>query len=219
MTLTAPSRDLRLRRVDATLRASGAELVTFDLFDTLVFRRVDRPIDAFALVGRALREAGALGGVMTPAMFGAVRQAAEKRAREQRHALDGSVEVDLHDIYNAFPRWPLDRAVTVDDLVATEVEVERGLLVPDLEVVSFLEGVKAEGTRIAGVMAPPSAPASRSARPTRAKASIGRSTLRNTSVSKRSNVTSSAPLARSVASTCRRRRSREGAVRVIPARV
>lgn len=151
MTLTARSRDTRLRRVDATLRASGAELVTFDVFDTLVFRRVDRPIDAFSLVGRALREAGALGGAMTPAMFGAVREAAEKRAREQRQALDGSEEVDLYDIYDAFPRWPLDRAVTVEELVAMEVDVERGLLVPDLEVVSFLEGVKAEGTRIAGV--------------------------------------------------------------------
>ncbi len=151
MTLTASSRDLRLRRVDATLRASGAELVTFDVFDTLVFRRVDRPVDAFALIGRALRESGALGGAMTPAMFGAVREAAEKRAREQRQALDGGVEIDLHDIYDAFPRWPLDQAVTVDDLVATEVEVERGLLVPDLEVVAFLEAIKAEGTRIAGV--------------------------------------------------------------------
>ncbi len=125
--------------------------MTFDVFDTLVFRKVDRPIDAFALVGRALREAGALGGAMTPAMFGAVREAAEKRARQQRQELDGSGEIDLHDIYDGFPRWPLDGAVSVDDLVAMEVEVERGLLVPDLEVVSFLEGIKAEGTRIAGV--------------------------------------------------------------------
>ncbi len=133
------------------MRTTRPELLTFDIFDTLVFRRTDEPFDAFALIGERLREDGLLRPVMTPAMFGVVRREAERLARVRRTALNDSAEVDLHAIYDAFPRWPLDAAATVEDLVATEVAVERGLLVADLDVVAFLEEVKADGLRIAAV--------------------------------------------------------------------
>lgn len=133
------------------MRTTRAELLTFDVFDTLVFRRVDRPVDAFSFVGRRLRQDGLLRPVMTPAMFGAVRREAEASARRRREAVDGSCETDLHGIYDSFPWWPLAAGVSVEDLVAAEVAVERSLLVPDLDVVAFLEGVKADGLRIAAV--------------------------------------------------------------------
>ncbi len=151
MTATASAQDTRLAPVGRALQTTGAELLTFDVFDTLVFRRVDRPVDAFAFIGRRLREEGHLRSVMTPAMFGAVRREAEGRARQRRHAVDGSQETDLHGIYDCFPTWPLESGVSVEELVAAEVDVERGLLVADLDVVAFLDGAKAEGRRIAAV--------------------------------------------------------------------
>ncbi len=156
MTLPVPARpappsDPRLRAVADAVRASDPALVTFDVFDTLVFRKVDKPVDAFALVGRRLHELGLLTAAMTPAMFGAVRGRAERVARERRAAVDGSSETDLEGVYDAFPRWPLAEGATTDDLVAHELSVERGLLVADLDVVAFLEGVKQDGRRIGAI--------------------------------------------------------------------
>ncbi|MEJ7894465.1 MAG: HAD family hydrolase [Solirubrobacteraceae bacterium] len=133
------------------IRACDPALVTFDLFDTLVFRKVDRPVDAFALVGRRLRELDLLSAAVTPAMFGALRAEVEDLARSHREARDGSREVDLPAIYDAFPRWPLAPEATTEVLAANEVHVERSLLVADLDVVAFLEGVKDGGRRLAAV--------------------------------------------------------------------
>jgi len=144
-------RDPRLRAVAAAVRATDPDLVTFDVFDTLVFRKVDRPVDAFAMVGAALRERGLLSSRVTPALFGSLRQKSEQLARQRRAVIDRSGETDLPGIYEAFPRWPLEAGATIDALTSTEVEVERRLLVPDLDVVAFLEGLKAEGRPIAAV--------------------------------------------------------------------
>lgn len=151
MSATAAVQDIRLRAVAGALEATKPELLTFDVFDTLVFRRTDKPVDAFALVGQRLREDGLLRPSMSPAMFGAVRREAEAISRKRRKAVDGSTETDLHAIYDCFPAWPLAEGVRAEDLVAEEVDVERGLLVPDLDVVAFLEGVKDSGLPIAAV--------------------------------------------------------------------
>lgn len=147
----APPHDPRLRAVADAVNATDAALVTFDVFDTLVFRKVDKPVDAFALVGGRLRDLGLLIAAMTPAMFGAVRARSERSGRERRAGIDGSGETDLRGIYDAFPRWPLAEGVTTDELVANELSVERDLLAADLEVVAFLEGVKKDGRRIAAI--------------------------------------------------------------------
>jgi FMN phosphatase YigB (HAD superfamily) len=143
--------DIRLQAVQAAIEGTRPDLLTFDIFDTLVFRRTDKPFDAFALIGLGLHADGRLLGAMSPSMFGVVRRDAEAVARERREELDGSHETDLHGVYECFPRWPLRGDVTVDDLVANEIAVERSLLVPDLDVVSFLEGVKETGLRVAAV--------------------------------------------------------------------
>ena len=143
--------DIRLRAVADALEATKPELLTFDVFDTLVFRRTDKPVDVFALVGQRLHEDGRLRPSMSPAMFGAVRREVEAVSRKRRKAVDGSTETDLHAIYDCFPTWPLADGVLAEELADTEVEVERSVLVPDLDVVAFLEGVKEGGLRIAAV--------------------------------------------------------------------
>lgn len=143
--------DIRLQAVQRAIDASRPDLLTFDIFDTLVFRRTDNPFDAFALIGERLKADGRLQGAMSPALFGVVRRDAETASRNRREELDGSCETDLHGIYECFPRWPLRADVTVADLVENEVAVERELLIPDLYVVSFLEAVKDTGLRVAAV--------------------------------------------------------------------
>ncbi len=147
----AAPQDPRLGAVADAVRATRPELVTFDVFDTLVFRKVDRPVDAFALVGERLHGLGLLTPGLTPATFGVLRAEVEQAARDRRLELDGSTETDLHAIYDAFPAWALSNAASVEALTDVEIDVERGLLVPDLDVVAFLEGLKAGGQAIAAV--------------------------------------------------------------------
>lgn len=148
---SAVRNDPRLRTVAEAISACDPELVSFDIFDTLVFRKVDDPVDAFALVGNRLRELGLLSAAMTPMMFGKLRAETEGVARRRRAAVDGSSETDLLGIYEAFPRWPFTQPVTTEQLAANELHVERTLLVADLDVVAFLEEVKEGGRRIAAV--------------------------------------------------------------------
>ena len=72
-----------------TEKLLGYEAVSFDVFDTLLFRVVEDPRDVFSLVGMELNCPG----------FRELRAEAEKRARREAQRLRGTGEVTLEEIW------------------------------------------------------------------------------------------------------------------------
>jgi len=102
--------DERLKPVETVLVAGGAKVLSLDVFDTLVWRRVPEPFDVYLLLGRQLAAAGKLAGHFTPQGFADLRFAAERAAREKVQAVTGYREIKLADI-SIMPRvssssWP-----------------------------------------------------------------------------------------------------------------
>lgn len=97
---------------------SGAECVTFDIFDTLVERRTGKPETVFAMLAPLASKHGFKG-----TDFVAARKAAELAAR----TLAGEREVTISEIYDAFSRaskLPLEQCFALADAeCALEIEV------------------------------------------------------------------------------------------------
>lgn len=80
----------RERPEDFAARLAAFGLVSFDVFDTLVFRPFSSPGDLFCLVGAALDYPD----------FKSIRMEAEKLARDRKQAQQGTREVTLEDIWS-----------------------------------------------------------------------------------------------------------------------
>ena len=128
---------------------SGAtDLVTSDVFDTVVTRPMARPSDLFVELGRRMHSAGALPDRVTPAIFAAGRRSAEGRARTahsnaRRAALraDGvaddvidrdpvvmAPECTLREVWEQMPEDWGD--ASTDDAVQRELDLEAEMLRP-----------------------------------------------------------------------------------------
>ncbi|CAO3362869.1 hypothetical protein [Azospirillum melinis] len=133
-------------RTDVALRhlaPADYDLVTVDVFDTLLFRTCG---DVGAL--HALAEAsGRDRGIVTPALpagaFAALRGRIEREARDAANARSGHREVTLEDIY---ARWPAEFG-DPGALVALELATERRVLVANPYVVNFLRACCDAGRR------------------------------------------------------------------------
>ena len=126
-----------LEEVEVRLRSGAIEALSSDVFDTIVWRTVPEPTDAFVVLGQALRDREALDESLDPRSFALLRQRGEAAARQALQAETGTTEVRLEEIWRRIPEWchrPLSRAEAVE----LEIEVERNVLVPDLEVVHLL---------------------------------------------------------------------------------
>ncbi|MDQ6649644.1 MAG: HAD family hydrolase [Actinomycetota bacterium] len=108
-----------------------------DVFDTLVWRRVPEPVAAFGLVGARLAGRGLLAEHISVTTFSQARVASEARARALLAASGAGSEVTLTSVYADLPLhlWPT--GTSVDALVAVELEVEKELLLADLDVVDL----------------------------------------------------------------------------------
>jgi len=133
----------------AAIQAGATQVVTTDVFDTLVWRKVAEPIDVFPVVGERLAEAGLLARDVGPASFAVLRQEAETEVRARQLSGLGQVEVRLREIYEVLPRWVLPGGLAA--ALELEVQVEQELLVPDLDVVELLRAAKALGRRVVAV--------------------------------------------------------------------
>jgi FMN phosphatase YigB (HAD superfamily) len=139
--------DTRLSAAWSALEDPSIAVVTADVFDTLVFRTVRKPVDAFALLGARLAEQGLLAHRLPADSFQGLRQESERAARETLHDAAGTWEVTIREIYEAFPGWA--RAGDLHELIEAEVAVERELCVPDLEVSALLIAAQEAGKRVA----------------------------------------------------------------------
>jgi len=121
----------------------SAGVVSFDVFDTLLWRRVPQPTDMFTVLAARLRATGALPEWVNDAAFRHVRIVSEAKSRS-RETL--GPEVSLFEIWEAMP--PLFGSTAVGDLVAAEVAIEREFTVVDPDVAEIAELAREHGVPI-----------------------------------------------------------------------
>ncbi len=85
------------------------EYISFDIFDTLIFRPFSEPVDLFYLVGETL-------GVMD---FKRIRIEAEKQARQLCYKANGHYEIKIDEIWDV-----LSKEICIDKYMGMDKELE-----------------------------------------------------------------------------------------------
>jgi FMN phosphatase YigB (HAD superfamily) len=140
----APFTDPRIAELTRRIESGAYDVLSLDVFDTLVWRRVARPTDAFFLIADGLIERDAIWPSSTRASFVQVRIQAEVRARERARGM----EVTLEQIWEQFPAGYL-RGVCPAAGASLEFEVERALVSPHPDVAALAEHARAGGLKVA----------------------------------------------------------------------
>jgi FMN phosphatase YigB (HAD superfamily) len=117
----------------------SCSVLSLDVFDTVLWRRVPRPTDMFGILGARLRASGRCPAWVTDATFRRMRIIAEQKAREGRDAL--GTEVSLFDIWRTMPIERFGSAL-IDEYVRAEVELEREFTVVDLDIAGVVRAAK-----------------------------------------------------------------------------
>jgi GT2 family glycosyltransferase/FMN phosphatase YigB (HAD superfamily) len=94
------------------------ELVTSDVFDTIVSRPVSTPSDLFVELGHRLHNASILPSNVSPATFAGGRREAERRARDAQAKLARS---ELNDLGLSNEQIALDPGVTAPECTLSEI--------------------------------------------------------------------------------------------------
>src|SRR3954469_8005458 len=147
---TARTTDARLTRALSLLNGPDVTTLSLDVFDTMVWRRAPEPTDVFPMVANRLAEQDRLGPHITPRVFQKLHMAAEARARARRDEQGRGVEVSLADIYAELPRY-VAPASDADELARTELDVEREVLMPDLDVLELIRFAHETGKQVIAV--------------------------------------------------------------------
>ena len=121
-----------------------ATVVSFDVFDTLLVRRVGHPVDVFLHLDRH----PAFARHRFPRPVADLRAEAEHHARARRHRDHGTGEVILPEIYAAFCDLTNLPADAVDALVAAEEEVELLLCRPNPRLRALFQRALGAGKRV-----------------------------------------------------------------------
>ncbi|MFE0020360.1 HAD family hydrolase [Amycolatopsis sp. NPDC059021] len=143
--ISASTEHRRLQEMIGIISDGSCSAVSFDIFDTILWRRTPNPADLFGIVGSRLRGAGRCADWVSDAAFRRMRIVAERAARAGREAM-GS-EVSLFDIWRAMPLGHF-RGTPLEDLVQAEVEAERAFTVVDLDVAAVITLAKERGVPI-----------------------------------------------------------------------
>jgi len=91
--------DRRLSSMWQLLQSPAVAALSLDIFDTLLWRTVPEPAQAFVLLGTRLRDRGLLPTDLSPSAFGRLRHEAERRARDATMRTRGSPECRLEEIW------------------------------------------------------------------------------------------------------------------------
>ncbi|HEU5471766.1 MAG TPA: HAD family hydrolase [Actinophytocola sp.] len=126
-----------LEDIHRVIADRSCAVLSLDIFDTILWRRVPRPTDVFAILGSRLRAAGQCAPWVTDATFRRMRIAAEQAARERRGEAWGN-EVSLFDIWGEMPPEPFGGA-PIERLVEAEVELEREFTEVDLDIADVIQ--------------------------------------------------------------------------------
>jgi FMN phosphatase YigB (HAD superfamily) len=146
----ARTTDARLTRALSLLEGPDVKVLSLDVFDTMVWRRAPEPTDVFPMVASRLQADGLLGPNISARVFQKLRIAAEARARARRDEQGKGVEVSLRDIYAELPKY-VAPASDPDALARIELDVERDVLMPDLDVLELIRFAHATGKQVIAV--------------------------------------------------------------------
>lgn len=133
--------DRRLRAAVEALSEDQVDALSLDVFDTLLWRRVPDPTDAFLLLGRRLLDSGCLRPGISPGGFLRMRVEAEREAR-RRHPNQLVPEVTLEQIYEVLPP-SLFNGRAVHEMADAEVELERSITHIDPEIAGLVRWARA----------------------------------------------------------------------------
>ncbi len=118
------------------------KVVGFDFFDTLMRRRVPRPIDIFLHIGRSLQQKNFFKTTISPHRFQNLRIEAETLARQKVNYN----EVTLQEIYQEFPSDFFK--ISLSDVCKLEIEVEKEFLFFDNEILDSIEYARKKNKKI-----------------------------------------------------------------------
>ena len=145
--LSEAGNDARLVEAEHLLDTGDFAVLSLDVFDTLVWRTTPEPVDAFVLLGHRLRERGQLAEGVVPDVFARLRERAELRARRKVARTGRVPEVTLDAVYREMPTHLF--SVPLLDAPALEVEFEKSITFPDLEVLRLAQVAQAKlGLRV-----------------------------------------------------------------------
>ena len=114
-----------------------ATVVSFDVFDTLLFRKVNEPEIIFDLVGRHYGIHG----------FRKLRVDAQNEASRRAYAKDKHPHADINEIYEVLKETP-DIALNWDEVKQFEIDLERDALVGNPEMLEVMKKAKKLGKRV-----------------------------------------------------------------------
>jgi len=116
-------------------KLSAYDVISFDVFDTLIFRPLSVPTDVFYLLGNEL-------GIMD---FKNLRARAEWDARVKHNAQNGNMEINLADIWN---RLQEDVGVPSEKGQKLEIEIESSLCYANPFMLQIWNRLRAAGKKI-----------------------------------------------------------------------
>ncbi|WP_433466571.1 hypothetical protein [Spirillospora sp. CA-128828] len=134
-----------LDNVHRIIADKACTVLSLDIFDTVLWRRVPRPADAFALLASRMRDSGLSPQWVTDATLRRMRIAAEDTARRGRDAL--GTEVSLFDVWRAMPDGVFG-AAPLEKLVEAELLLERELTVVDLDVAEIVKAARKQDIQV-----------------------------------------------------------------------
>ena len=111
------------------------DIISFDIFDTLVFRPFAKPADLFIILGEQL-------GVQN---FKDIRVKAEQSAREKHNALYGNTEIKIDDIYEIVEKFT---GVKKEYGIQKEFELELEFIRPNPYCKRVFDLLKEQGKKI-----------------------------------------------------------------------
>ena len=123
----------------------GIRCVSFDCFDTILYRLCKEPTQLFVEVGRRLQKAGNLKPNLTPEQFKQLRIAAENKARQIAMETRGTTECCIEEIY-------IQLQTVVPNIiqgVRTELQTEQDFCYPNPVMLGLMRYYREQGYKIA----------------------------------------------------------------------
>jgi FMN phosphatase YigB (HAD superfamily) len=140
--------DRRLIPLRDGLADGRYRVLSVDIFDTLVWRRVPEPEDLFFLLGRALAADGKLASHVSPIQFAELRRAAQRAAREKAEAATGYREIRLTDVYAGLPDSLFAAGFDANARIAAELACEKSHLLLDEDLAGLVRFAKVSGAKV-----------------------------------------------------------------------
>lgn len=127
----------QIQEIDAAVIQKKYQVVSFDLFDTLVVRPVVQPTDIFKIVGARIGNAD---------YFKEMRVFAEKYAR--KHKQEDQDDIGIDEIYDCFQKLFTITDQEKETIKSAEIQVEKEYTRPRYTLQQFYQKAKASGAKV-----------------------------------------------------------------------